>query len=156
MTFAEQPRELPVFYNGYDIVVCGGGIAGIAASLAASRSGKHVLLLENLYMLGGLATAGLITIYLPLCDGKGHQVIYGIAEELLQLSISQGWERDYPSSWIERKADHGGERYEVRFNASVFAILVEGLLKSSGVDILYGTRICSVIREDDRIKAVVV
>ena len=72
--------------NIYDVAVCGGGIAGISAALAAAREGKKVILFEKQFMLGGLGTAGLVTIYLPLCDGYGHQVSFGIAEELLKLS----------------------------------------------------------------------
>ena len=68
----------------YDVAVCGGGFGGIAAALAAARAGTKVILLEKLYMLGGLGTAGLVTIYLPLCDGMGRQVSFGIAEELVQ------------------------------------------------------------------------
>ena len=56
----------------FDVVVAGGGIAGIAAALAASRQNKNVLLIENSYILGGLATSGLVTVYLPLCDGYGR------------------------------------------------------------------------------------
>ncbi len=84
-----------------DVLVCGGGVAGIAAALAAARQGADVILLERGYMLGGLGTAGLITIYLPLCDGCGRQVSYGIAEELLRLSISMGAEGDYPANWLD-------------------------------------------------------
>ena len=81
-----------------DVLVCGGGFAGIAAALAAARQGAKVILLEKQYMLGGLGTAGLITIYLPICDGLGHQVCFGIAEELLHLSISMGCEDRYPAN----------------------------------------------------------
>ena len=49
-----------------DVLVCGGGFAGISAALAAAREGKKVILLEKQYILGGLGTAGLVTIYLPL------------------------------------------------------------------------------------------
>ena len=78
-------------------MVCGGGFAGISAALAAARQGKNVTLLEKEYILGGLGTAGLITIYLPLCDGMGKQVSFGIAEELFRLSVSMGAEKDYPA-----------------------------------------------------------
>lgn len=64
-----------------DVLVAGGGVAGIAAALAAARGGAKVILLEKAFMLGGLATAGLVTIYLPLCDGMGRQVSFGLAEE---------------------------------------------------------------------------
>ena len=60
-----------------DVVVAGGGIAGISAALAAARSGAKVLLIEKQCILGGLATAGLVTIYLPLCDGRGNQMSHG-------------------------------------------------------------------------------
>ena len=50
--------------NSYDIAVCGGGVAGIAAALAVAREGKKVVLFEKQYRLGGLGTAGLVTIYL--------------------------------------------------------------------------------------------
>ena len=73
-----------------DVLVCGGGFAGISAALAAARQGADVILLERQFLLGGLGTAGLVTIYLPLCDGCGRQVSFGIAEELLLLSISMG------------------------------------------------------------------
>ena len=84
-----------------DVLVCGGGFGGIAAALAAARHGAKVILLEKQYVLGGLGTAGLVTIYLPLCDGYGKQVSFGIAEELLRLSIAMGPEDRYPANWLE-------------------------------------------------------
>ena len=55
------------FTLNYDVAVAGGGIAGVAAALAASRRGAKTVLLESQVFLGGLATSGLIYIYLPLC-----------------------------------------------------------------------------------------
>ena len=85
------------------MIVCGGGIAGIAAALAAARQNKKVALVEREYMLGGLGTAGLVTIYLPLCDSYGHQVSFGIAEELLRNSIMYGAEARYPKNWLDNE-----------------------------------------------------
>ncbi|MBE6610502.1 MAG: FAD-dependent oxidoreductase, partial [Ruminococcaceae bacterium] len=87
----------------YDVAVCGGGFGGIAAALASARQGKKTVLFEKQFILGGLGTAGIVTIYLPLCDGYGHQVSFGIAEELLRLSIAHGAEARYPANWIEGK-----------------------------------------------------
>ena len=142
----------------YDVAVCGGGFAGISAALAASREGKSVVLFEKEYMLGGLGTAGLVTIYLPLCDGFGHQVSFGIAEELLRLSIRYGAEGRYPENWL----DHIGtrtekdKRYEVQYNAQLFAILAEKLLIENNVDILYGSYVVDVATENNRIKTLFV
>ena len=99
-TVTEPQRELPVSEE-CDVLVCGGGIAGVAAALAAARTGARTLLLEREYMPGGLATLGLVTIYLPLCDGEGHQVSTGIAEELLRLSVVHGMEQSaLPTAWL--------------------------------------------------------
>ena len=132
----------------YDVLVCGGGFAGISAALAAARLGKKVALLEREFMLGGLGTAGLIAIYLPLCDGYGRQVSFGIAEELLRLSVSMGYEerpqgpRGY-FNWVvsddPAKRTEKDPRFEVQYNPQVCAILMEQALLKAGVKILYGT-----------------
>ncbi|MBQ3052399.1 MAG: FAD-dependent oxidoreductase [Clostridia bacterium] len=139
--------------KNYDVAVCGGGFAGISAALAASREGKKVILFEKEYMLGGLGTAGLITIYLPLCDGLGKQVTFGIAEELLKLSITYGAEDLYPENWLENigTRTENDKRYLVQYNAQLFAILAEKLLRENGVDILYGSYVIDVDTENDRI-----
>ena len=66
--FREDIKKIPVNYQA-DVAVAGGGIAGIAAALAAARMGASVLLIEKQCIVGGLATTGLIARYLPLCDG---------------------------------------------------------------------------------------
>ena len=148
----ETPRQVPV-YGKYDTVVVGGGFAGVAAALAAAREGNKVLLCEREFMLGGLGTAGLVTIYLPLCDGMGHQVSYGIAEELLKLSISRGWEARYPTAWLENGTfeEKCATRYQVRYNAHVCAVLYEQKLLAEGVEILYGALVCGTEVKDGRI-----
>ena len=143
-----------------DVLVCGGGFAGISAALAAARQGKQVILLEKQYILGGLGTAGLVTIYLPLCDGAGRQVSFGIAEELFRLSISMGHEGRYPDNWLDsnepaNRTDRD-KRFEVQYNPQLFAILAEQLLTEHGVEILYGTYAVNVSKEKDRIDAVIV
>ena len=143
-----------------DVLVCGGGFAGISAALAAARQGKKVILLEKQYMLGGLGTAGLITIYLPICDGLGHQVCFGIAEELLRLSISMGCEDRYPANWLD-SADPAlrtgkDKRFSVQYNPQLCAILMEQLLTECGVDILYGTYAVGVSKKAGRIDAVII
>ena len=105
-----------------DVCVCGGGIAGVAAALSAKRAGaRDVILLERGFMLGGLATAGLVTIYLALCDGYGHQVCYGLAEELFMLSIEHVVEDRYPTAWLEGGTveERAKRRFEVQFKASL-------------------------------------
>lgn len=149
-----ERHELKAINNyEYDVAVCGGGIAGISAALAVAREGKKVILFEKQYMLGGLGTAGLVTIYLPLCDGLGHQVSFGIAEELLKLSISYGAEGLYPENWLDGNGTRTNEdrRYMAQYNPQVFAILAEMLLIKNGVDILYGSYVVDATVADHKI-----
>ena len=142
----------------YDVIVCGGGFGGISAALASARMGKKILLLEKMYMLGGLGTAGIVTIYLPICDGYGRQVSFGIAEELLRFSISEGCEARYPENWLDGVGTRGenDKRFEVQYNPHIFAMKVEKLLLDTGVDIMYGTYAVGVNKKDDKIEHIIV
>lgn len=140
----------------YDVLVAGGGVAGIAAALAARRAGaERVLLIEREYLPGGLATAGLVTIYLPLCDGRGRQVSFGLAEELLKLSIRAGDEGKRPDAWLDGGTPdaRAAQRYEVQFNPWLFAADAEQLLLREGVELRYGGTICAVTAENGRVTA---
>ncbi len=146
--------------DSYDVCVAGGGVAGIAAALAAARRGRRVLLCDRGFLLGGLATAGLITIYLPLCDGMGHQVSFGLAEELLRLSVTHGHEPHipYPRAWLDGGSDEEKreKRFAVAYNAQLFAVAAEGLLQKAGVEILYGSVVAAAPVRDGRITHIVV
>ena len=115
----------------YDVLIIGGGVAGCAAALAAKRHGATVLLIEKMIMLGGLGTAGHVVIYLPLDDGFGKQVIAGISEEFLKLSVAYSTDCEIPN-WQEE-----GKRYEVMYNGPAFALALEEKLLQEGIEILY-------------------
>ena len=154
----EKARETAVV-GEYDVAVVGGGVAGVSAALAAKRSGaKKVLLIEKQFLLGGLATSGLITIYLPICDGEGKQVSFGIAEELLHLSMKHGYEDKYPKGWLENGTleEKKERRFEIQYNANLFGILMERLLLEEGVDILYGTSVCDAQVKCNKITSLVI
>jgi ribulose 1,5-bisphosphate synthetase/thiazole synthase len=158
-TILEKQRTTHITHR-CDVLVAGAGIAGVSAAIAAARNGAKVILLEREYGLGGLATLGLITLYLPLCDGEGNQMVHGIGEELLKLSIKHGAEQNYPKAWLENgtKEERIAKRYATQFNPHLFAIELESLLVDLGVTILYGTLACGVAMDDSgkRIGAVIV
>ncbi|MBR5508183.1 MAG: FAD-dependent oxidoreductase [Clostridia bacterium] len=161
MSFVKETLETPVNYS-CDVLIAGGGVAGIAAALSAARAGKKsgietkVILLEKCFMLGGLATSGIVTIYLPICDGLGNQVCFGLGEELLRLSIEYGAEARYPAPWLDGEGDRVKKRFEVQFNPQLFAISAEKLLEKEGVQIMYGATAVSVVEENGKITHVVI
>lgn len=155
MTITEPERQLEIREH-YGVLVCGGGVAGISAALAAAREGADVLLLEREWLLGGLATLGIVTIYLPLCDGIGKQVSFGIAEELLRLSVKHGAQVGC-DAWLESGTDEDkrNRRFQVQFDPNLFALEAEKLLTDNGARILYGTSVCNVQAENGRITHVI-
>lgn len=140
----------------YDVIICGGGVAGVAAALAASRTSKKVLLIEREYSLGGLATLGLICIYLPLCDGGGVKMSGGLAETLLKISLKYG-PGTIPEAWTNpdsSEEDRSKNRYRVVYNPASFIIAMEEELLNNGVELLYGSHISEVEKNDNNLKSI--
>src|SRR5215210_5997595 len=75
---AEAAREIPV-HAECDVLVVGGGPAGIAAACAAARMGARTVLLERHNHLGGLSTGGLVIWIDRMTDWGGRRVIRGFA-----------------------------------------------------------------------------
>lgn len=160
----EPARRLPVT-DDVDVAVVGGGMAGVAAAIAAARNGARVGLLERYNALGGLATLGNVTIWLPLCDGEGRQVIAGLGEELLRLSVA-GTRRVHPAARFGRVPEcwePGGDReqrktqrFRTGFNPSAYLLALETLVVDSGIHVMYDTRFCAVRCDGQRITHLIV
>lgn len=141
----------------YDVVVAGAGVAGIAAAVAAARRGMKTALIEKQTIIGGLATSGLIFVYLPLCDGKGTQVTFGISEELLRRSINYG-PYDLPEEW---GGPVGGKAYPSRlatyFNPAGFTLELDKILKEAGVELFLETMVVDAEKDcSDAVKSITV
>jgi hypothetical protein len=164
-TRIEEPvRQIPVNAS-FDVVVAGGGIAGVAAAVAASRNGASVCILEKTCALGGLATLGNVTIWLPICDGMGRQVSAGIAEEMLKLSVAD-ISKDNPPARFRRppacwRSEGSAEerrqnRYRADFNPSSYLMALEKWAITENVKIFYDTRVCALHFDRDRISHLII
>ncbi len=163
-TIHEPGRELPVIAE-VDVLVVGGGIAGVAAAVAAQRNNASVILLERTMALGGLATLGNVIIYLPLCDGMGNQVISGIGEELLRLSVRDIRSpapdmrvKPIPAPWLPggNPEERAAERYRAEFNSASLLLALEEFILQEGIALQYDTRCCAAVRENNMITALIV
>lgn len=131
----------------YDVLVAGGGVAGVASAVASARQGMKTAIIEKTIIFGGLATSGLILVYLPLSDNRGNQVTFGLAEELLKASIKYG-PGDIPADWSDPNTM---SRYSVKFSPSAFALALDEVLIDAGVDLWLDTLICGAVVKGDRI-----
>ena len=69
----------------FDVIVCGGGSAGICAAIAAAREGARVLLVERNGFLGGTATFGLVIF--GMYGPEDQRLVDGIPEEIIQEMV---------------------------------------------------------------------
>lgn len=125
----------------YDLLVAGGGVAGLAASVTAARQGLRVLLLERQINLGGLATTGLINLFEPMCDGAGHPVVGGLCRELMDAALHYGYDT-LPDVW--RKGGPAGPedpRFTTRFSPQMASLAWAELARREGVELLLGVEI---------------
>jgi 2-polyprenyl-6-methoxyphenol hydroxylase-like FAD-dependent oxidoreductase len=160
----EPSREIPVSGN-YDVIVVGGGLAGVTAAVAAARNGARVCLIEKHLALGGLATLGNVSMWLPLCDGNGIQVTAGLGEELLKLSVTDlhhnnpgaGF-KGIPTCWLPGGdlIERAKKRYRTDFNPAAYIFALEEFLIRSEVTLLYDTRFCAVHRDNKRILHIII
>src|SRR5512136_2786844 len=90
MQFIDEPSRRTAVYGTTQVLVVGGGSAGASAAVAAARNGADTILVERAGALGGLATGGLIILLLTLDDGRGHQVIGGLCQEVTERVTRRG------------------------------------------------------------------
>lgn len=144
------------FEANYDVLIAGAGVAGVAAAVEAARGGLRVGLVEKTILLGGLATTGLVDVYLPLCDGRGTQVLFGLAEEMLYRAIRYGPGR-VPAGWpgerIAPPAPKQQRYYIHRFSPAALALALDEMLDQAGeaVDLWLDTLICQPVVSEGRI-----
>lgn len=155
LTFEIIPEKLSA-----DVIVVGGGPAGMCAAIAAAREGSKVLLVERSGSCGGMATQGMVGPFMTSYDRKGeHMIIRGLFEEIVDRMV----ERDYaihPSqvragtgftSWIEVGHDH-----VTPFEAEGLKLVIDDMLEEAGVKLLYHTQFLKPIMNDKAIEGVVV
>jgi len=142
-TILEPAREIPVIEEP-DVLIVGGGPAGVAAAVAAGRAGAKTVLVERYNHLGGLWTGGLV---LPLLsthavDKKGghQQVIFGIGDEMAQRL---------------RQLDMAIHDVNPVIDPEAAKYLFDVMIKESSVKMLYHCRASNVIVEDGWIKGVI-
>ncbi len=79
-----------MFQKSYDTIICGGGPAGVAAAVAAARTGAKTLLIEQTGALGGMGTNGLVPAFAPFSWHKNAPLITGLAGEILKKLATVG------------------------------------------------------------------
>ncbi len=128
-----EPSRNTKIWGEYDLVVLGGGPAGIAAAASAARLGQRTLLIENYGFLGGMGTAAGVTNFCGLhanVHGQVRQVVHGIADDLLNRMQALGG-LNQPHMLF------GGKIAAQAYDNAVYKVAADDLLITSGVQILF-------------------
>jgi hypothetical protein len=133
-----QEQKIPVAADA-DIVIAGGGPAGIGAAIAAGREGARVILVERMFCLGGTMTGGLVSRIAISHRNRG------IAAELLERM-----DRYQGTAYIQ-------SRPEVPVDPELAKLLLDKMvIDEAGVDVRFGTAVIQVLKEGRQINAVIV
>ncbi len=147
-----EPARQTELLGSYDVVVLGGGPAGIAAAASAARAGAQTILVERYGFLGGMGTAAGVTNFCGLhanVHGEIKQVVHGVADDLLARIDALGGLR----------APHTvfGRIDAQAYDTGAYKIAADALLLESGAEILFHALAAGVIMDGpDRVRALLV
>lgn len=145
----EAARQTPV-HADVDVLVVGGGPAGLAAAVSAARGGARTLLVERYGFLGGMGTAGGVTNFAGLYGTRGGQMqllVRGVAEELLARIDALGG--------LNAPQDGLQGRIRVRsYDVAAYKCAADALLLDAGVQLLFHAWAAGVVMRGEDIAAV--
>ena len=126
----------------YDLIVVGGGLSGVSASVAAARGGLSVLLIEKSGTLGGAMSNSLVYPFMPFWtnDKETNMKKYlsgGIFKEMLTMQEALGLNTN-----------------DMHFNPEYFKFILDELTQDAGVDVLFHAVLYDVMKDDRRIKSI--
>jgi hypothetical protein len=145
----EPARKTPVV-AATDVLVVGGGPAGIAAAVAAARAGSRALLAERYGAFGGMATTALVGPLMSyhttvVIGNKPEQVVAGVLDELVQRMVAIGGAMPPGPDWD----------YMTLIDAEAFKTVARQMALEAGVRSLLHSLAVGVIADGSRIEGVV-
>ena len=133
-------KDIPCF-GDVDVLVCGGGPAGIGAALRAAREGVSTMIVDMCGCLGGIATAGMMSHW----GGES-------SSKIMQEIFVRSREKDLGYTWIDenKPGSMNGIPHDLQM------IVLEEMMQEDKVEMLYYTMVCEAVLEGDRIIGVTV
>ena len=149
-TITEPAREVPIF-GAYEVVVLGGGPAGIAAAAAAGALRRKTLLIERYGFLGGMGTAAGVTNFCGLhanVHGDIRQVVHGVADDLLGRIDRLGGLNEPHLIFGKTKAQ--------AYDTAAYKCAADDLLAARKVDVLFHALAAGAVMNGARVDALLI
>jgi ribulose 1,5-bisphosphate synthetase/thiazole synthase len=154
--YEEKPRRLPISYT-CDVLVVGGGTAGIVAALAAAETGAKTILVEKSGFLGGAMIHGAIVLhsffnlYRAFPGVPKVQLVRGIPEKIVQAMIRAG---GCPGH-VEADLDADYDSVATCFDPEIFKRVAFDLMEEAGVKLLMHTFMVDTICEENTVQGII-
>jgi hypothetical protein len=173
-TIREPARDIPVVADA-EVLVIGGGSAGVCAAVAAARNGAETLLLERYGYLGGDATGSMVIVLDDMTDGK-QITVGGLAQESIDrldamgaamyppeedryVASAQAWAKWKNWGFVDLYSRVKPPKpivYSVTFDPDALKLVCLDMLKEAGVKIRLHSWVVGSIVEDGTIRGVIV
>lgn len=136
------------FVGDYDVIVAGGGTAGVVAAMAAARNGARTLLVEKNGFLGGVPTAAMVSLFLSFHNMRGEKIANGIPQEIVDRLLEKGG--GIPPGHLFNPY---GNCYTVTpVDPHLLKLVHLEMIGEAGVDLLLHTFIYDVLVEEGRVR----
>ena len=135
-------KSKPVIKDYYDVIVVGGGSAGICAAVQSARAGASTLLIEKTACLGGTTTNGGVN-FPGLFHAWGNQIIKGIGWELIERCFKESGAGLPDFIVIPERHWH----HQVLVDCAIYTALCDELVQESGAQVLFHS-MPAVVKED--------
>lgn len=136
-TIKESSRAIPVVHET-DVLVVGGGPAGVSAAIAAARAGVDVMLLERYGALGGLATGGLVIAMVGMTD-KAGRITGGLCQTLTERLDAMGALDRQNTLTEDGKARVGIAQFDYMFAPEHVKYLMNQMVLEAGARVRFHT-----------------
>lgn len=137
----EEPRKVPIIED-VDVLVVGGGMAGVGAAVAAGRMGAKTLLIEYFGCLGGNGTSGMVNNFCGYSSSSpAFQIVKGIGDDVLANLYARGG---------------NASRTSTTFNPEILKMVLDDMMAEANVQLMYYTQMVDVIMKKDTVMGVII
>ena len=153
--YAEPSRELSI--QAFDVVVCGGGTAGVVAAIAAARQGARTALIESKGYVGGIVVEGgtalhsFYNLYKPFPDVEKKQIVKGIPQEIIDRLSAIG----ATTGHAEMLSRYDYDSICTAIDTEMYKLVAFDMLTEAGVFLCMNTLVASAVMDGGRIRGVI-
>ena len=153
--YAEPSRALSI--QVFDVIVCGGGTAGVVAAIAAARQGARTALIESKGYVGGIVVEGgtalhsFYNLYKPFPDVEKKQIVKGIPQEIIDRLSAIG----ATTGHAEMLSRYDYDSICTAIDTEMYKLVAFDMLTEANVFLCMNTLVVGAVMDGGRIRGVI-